>query len=158
MHAENEFDAEQSKADRKRRQRPPFGRDQCLDVDRAGGVARRRDERSVPDEIEAAEQADNVADPFQQPGHANGQDAQDDVDANMLTLTEQPGRGQQRHQIEDVLGEFIAHRDAAGADVARHNIGADHDGHDEQQQTRHDIRASSRRPYQPDSRAMTELI
>jgi len=52
----------------------------------------------------------------------------------MLALTEQPGRRQQGHQIKDVLGKFIAHRDAAGADVARQNIGADHDGHDEEQQ------------------------
>ena len=59
----------------------------------------------------------------------------------MLTLTEQPGRGQQRHEIENVLGEFIADRDTAGADIARHHIGADHDGHAEQQQARHQHQA-----------------
>ena len=147
----------QRKADRQRRQRPPFRRDQRLDVDRTGAVARHRDEGAIPDEIKTAEQTDNVADPFQHPGHANGQGAQDDVDANMLALTEQPGRGQQGHQIENVLGEFIAHRDAAGADVARQDIGADHDGHDEEQQARHKHQVSSRRSYHLDSRAMTGL-
>jgi hypothetical protein len=46
---------------------------------------------------------------------ANGQGPQDNVHANMLTLTQQPGCRQQCHQIENVFGEFIAHRYAAAA-------------------------------------------
>src|SRR6476659_1622667 len=40
VHAEDEFDAEQDKADRQWRKCPPFRRDQCLDNDRAGRIAR----------------------------------------------------------------------------------------------------------------------
>src|SRR3954454_4110373 len=39
VHAEDEFDAEQGKANRQRRKGPPFRRDQRLDDDRAGRIA-----------------------------------------------------------------------------------------------------------------------
>src|SRR5438445_9649349 len=40
VHAEDEFDTQQDKPDRQRRKRPPFRRDQRLDDDRAGRIAR----------------------------------------------------------------------------------------------------------------------
>src|SRR5438876_12327580 len=60
VHAEDEFDAQQDKADRQWCKRPPLRRNQCFDNDRAGRIARHRDERSVPHEIKAAEQTDNI--------------------------------------------------------------------------------------------------
>src|SRR5882757_10735261 len=54
VHAEDEFDAQQHKANRQWCKCPPFRRDQRLDDDRAGRIARHRDEGPVPDEIKAA--------------------------------------------------------------------------------------------------------
>src|SRR3954468_13840949 len=70
VHAEDEFDAEQDKANRQWRKGPPFRRDQCLDDDRAGRITRHGDEGPVPDEVATAEQTDDIADPFQHPGNA----------------------------------------------------------------------------------------
>ena len=130
--------ASNAKSERQRRQRPPFRHDQSLDVDRAGAVARNRDKQPVPDEIETAKKADNVAKPFQQPGHTDGQSTQDNVDADVLALAQQPGRGQQRHQIENVFRDLVADRNAAAAEIARQDVGADHDRHQQQQNARRD--------------------
>src|SRR6476620_2060008 len=94
VHAENEFNREQYESERKRRQRPPFRCYQCLDVDRAGVVARRRNEQPVPDEIQTAKNADTVAEPCQQPSHTDSQGAQNKIDTADLSLPQQPRRGQ----------------------------------------------------------------
>src|SRR5262249_15331454 len=73
MHAEQELDREQHEGERHRRQQPPFRQDQRLDRERAARIARRSNARAVPDKVEAADQAENVADPFQQPTHRGRQ-------------------------------------------------------------------------------------
>src|SRR4029077_13758204 len=126
---------EECETDWERCECPPLGRDQCFDIDRPGFVACRRGEISVPDEVKAAQKTDNVAEPFQSPGDPNGQSTENNVNANMLTLTEKPWRNQQGHQIQNVLRDFIADRDAATTDIARDNIGADHQRHEQAEKT-----------------------
>src|SRR5215831_18657011 len=67
MHTKQKLDAEQNKGQRHRREQPPFRDDQRLDRQRAALEACYRDARSIPDEVKAANHADNVADPFEQP-------------------------------------------------------------------------------------------
>src|SRR5215472_4211488 len=136
MHAKEKLDAEQPEAQWHRREQPPFRDDQRLDRKRAALEARHRNARSVPDEIEAANHAENVADPFEQPPHIGGQRAQHDVDADVLSLPQQAGSGKERQEIDDVLGDLIARRDAAQTDVAQQHIGADQQRHRQKQKAR----------------------
>src|SRR5581483_1965402 len=138
VHAENEFDGEEGEPERKRSERPPLGSYQRLDVDGAGAVAGNRDKQPVPDEIETTDKPDDVAEPFQQPCGAQWQGAQDNVDADMLALAQQPGRHQQRHKVKDIFGELVADRNAAAADVARQNVEADYQAHEQEQRARRD--------------------
>src|SRR5262249_17209064 len=125
MHAKEKLHAEQREAQPHRREQPPFRDDQRLDRKRAALEARHRNARSVPDEIEATNHAENVADPFEQPPNVDGQRAQHDVDTDVLSLPQQAGSGKQRQEIDDVLGDLIARRDTAQTDVAQQHIGAD---------------------------------
>src|SRR5215468_4134892 len=136
MHAKEKFDAEQHEAQRHRREQPPFRDDQRLDRKRAALEARHRNARSVPDEVEAANHAENIADPFEQPPHVGGQRAQHDVDADVLSLPQQAGSGKQRQEIDDVLGDLIARRDTAQTDVAQQHIRADQQRHRQEQKAR----------------------
>ena len=145
---------EQQEGHRQRRQQPPFGRDQRLDRDRAGQIAGRQHLPAVPDEIERAGEAEQVAHPFEQPADARRQRAQQDVDADVLALPQQPRRRQQREQVEDVLGDLVAPGDAAEAHVARDDVGADQQRHGEQQQARRRHQASRMRPKTLDRRSI----
>src|SRR5215831_14756570 len=136
MHAKEKLDAEQHEAQRHRREQPPFRDDQRLDRERAGLEARHRNARSVPDEVEAANQAENVADPFEQPPDVGGQRAQHDVDADVLSLPQQAGSGKERQEIDDVLRDLVTRRDPAQPDVAQQHIGADQQRHRQEQKAR----------------------
>jgi len=92
--------------------------------------------RAVPDEGEAAHDADRVADPFEQPADAAGQGAQNDIDADVLALAQQRRRGEQRDQVEDILAELVAGWNAAEAEIAQQHVGADHQRHHQQQPAR----------------------
>ena len=113
VHAEQELDREQQESHGQRRQQPPLRRHQRLDGDGAGLVARGQHLPAVPDEIERAGEPQQVAHPFQQPAQPRRQRAQQDIDADVLALPQQPGRRQQRQQIEDVLRDLAAPGDAA---------------------------------------------
>src|SRR5262252_3217580 len=136
MHAKEKLDAEQREAQRHRREQPPFRDDQRLDRKRAALEARHRNARSVPDEVEAANHPENVADPFEQPPDLGGQRAQHDVDTDVLSLPQQAGSGKERQKIDDVLGDLVTWRDAAQPDVAQQHIGADQQRHCQEQEAR----------------------
>src|SRR5262249_43686041 len=104
MHAKEKLDAEQHKGHRHWREQPRFRGDQGLDRKRAALEGRHRNARPVPDEVEAANHAENVADPFEQPADLGGQRAQHDIDADVLSLPQQAGSSKERQEIDDVLG------------------------------------------------------
>ena len=87
--------AEQREGDRQRREQPPFRRDQRLDRERAGRDSSAATPRAVPDEIEAADEAEQRRRPIRVPGERARQRAKHDVDADVLPLAQQPGRGEQ---------------------------------------------------------------
>src|SRR5215831_17639118 len=136
MHAKEKLDAEQHKGHRHRREQPPFRDDQRLDRKRAALEARHRNARPVPDKVKAANHAENVADPFEQPADLGGQRAQHDIDADVLSLPQQAGSGQERQEIDDVLGYLIAGCDPAQTDVAQQHIAADQQRHRQEQEAR----------------------
>ncbi len=76
----------------------------------------------------------DVSDPFQHPGGARRQRLEHDVDADVLAAPQQPGRGEQGDEIENVLGQFVARGHAAEADVTEQDIGADHHRHEQKQE------------------------
>src|SRR5882757_933936 len=134
MHAKQELDAQQREGKRHWRKQPPFRHDQRLDRERAAREARRHHAQAIPDEIAAADDAQEVAEPFEQPADFSRQRAQHDVDADVLPMPQQCGRREQRDQVDDVLGDLVARRDAAHADIAKEHVGADQQGHHQQQQ------------------------
>src|SRR6185295_8037175 len=134
-HAKQHLDCEQQERNRQWREHPPLGRDQSLYRKRARREARERRAGAVPRDHHAAGQAERVGDPLEIPAQARGYRAQQDVDADMLPLPEQPGRGQHGDEVEHRLGHFIRPGDAvhAGDDahVAQQHVGADHQRHQE---------------------------
>src|SRR5262245_56183985 len=56
----------------------------------------------------------------------------------MLSTTQQPGGRQQGDKVENVLRHLVAPGYPAVADVARGNVPANHEGHAEHEQRRHD--------------------
>ena len=114
------------------------GHDQRLDRERAAGEARRRHAAAVPDEVEAADQADDVADPFQQPANASAAARAARCRRGCAgPCRNRPGAGKQRDEIEacprrvSLLGGM-----PPDADVAKQHVGADHQCHHQQQQAR----------------------
>ena len=96
-HAEHELDRQQQEADRQRRQDPPLGHHQRLDRERVAGPALLRRRGAVEHQPAAAGEAERVGEPLAGVGDAPRQRAQDDVDADVPALAQQPRRRQQRH-------------------------------------------------------------
>src|SRR6185369_8476451 len=134
-HAKAHFDGEQQERDRQRREHPPLGRHQRLDGHRAGLEAGERGAGPVPGDHQAADEAERVRNPLEDPAKARRHGAQHDVDADVLALPQQPGRGQHGHQVEHRLGNLVRPGDAVNAwnqaHVPQQHVGADHHRHQE---------------------------
>src|SRR5262245_61046042 len=104
-HAEKHLERQRDEGNRKRAEQPPFRSHQRLDRHRARLVARQRCARAVERDDEAAREAERVDDPLEDPACALRHRAQHDVDADVLTAAQQPGRGQQGHEVQHRLGD-----------------------------------------------------
>ena len=65
-----------------------------------------------------------------------GTTRQHEIDAHVLAAAQQPRRGQQRHDIERVFGDFVGPGESGARHVAQQNVGGDQHDHDEQDQRR----------------------
>src|SRR5437667_171107 len=71
------------------------------------GGSGERGARAVPGDDRAAAHGEGVDDPFEHPAHRRRHGAQHDVDADVLALAHQPGRGEQRDEVEHRLRDLV---------------------------------------------------
>src|SRR5262245_22564448 len=136
VEAEHEFDRQQRERQRQQCQQPPLRKHQVLDRDGTEPPAVIGHRDAVADEHHADRETDEVADRLHQPGDARRHESQNNVEPHMLAAPQQPGRGQERHQIERVFGDFVGPGEAHAYGVAQHDIGGDDDHHGQQDQRR----------------------
>src|SRR3954471_4804271 len=139
LHAEQHLDRKEGEGDGQRHQQPPFRRDHGLHGHGARGVAGERRLRAVPDHGEAADKADDVGEPLAVPRGALGDRAQDDIDADVLPLAQDPWRrahgDEVQHRFRDVVAPVEAAHGGNERDVTQEHVGANHQHHGEHHHT-----------------------
>ena len=76
------------------------------------------------------------AERLHQPGDARRHERQHEIDPHMLAAAQQPRRGEQRHEVERVFGDFVGPGESGARQIAQHDVGGHHDDHREQRQRR----------------------
>src|SRR3974390_1034679 len=94
LHTKQNLDREEEKGYRQRSERPPFRRHQRLNREHTRGIAGISRFRSVNNHNRTAGESHHVRQPLAVPAESGWYCAQQDVDANVPTLPEQPRRSE----------------------------------------------------------------